>query len=105
MASKLKRGMTVTVISGDHSGASGKILRIDKASGRAIVEGVNVIKRATRPSQQNPGGGFVEREATIHVSNIAAIDPDSKAPARVGFDKSGDRKIRVARGSGKSVEA
>lgn len=105
MASKFKKGMTVMVIAGGSKGKTGKILRIDKASGRAIVEGVNIVKRATRPSQQNPGGGFVEREAALAISNIAAIDPETKGPTRIGFTMSGEDKVRVSRSSGKSVEA
>jgi large subunit ribosomal protein L24 len=105
MAHKLKKGMQVIVISGEERNKTGKILRIDREANRVVVEGVNMIKRATRPNQKNPQGGFVEREASLHISNIAAIDPDTKRPARIGFDSSSGQKVRVSRASGKVVEA
>lgn len=105
MACKLKKGMTVVVISGREKGKSGKILRIDRERNRAVVEGVNIIKRATRPNPKNPQGGIMEREAALHVSNLAGVDPDTKAPVRIGFAVVGGVKKRVARGSGKVVES
>ncbi len=105
MACKFKKGMTVIAIAGREKGKSGKILRIDHERNRVIVEGVNMIKRATRPNPKNPQGGMVEREAMLHISNIAAIDPETKTPVRVGFAVVGGAKKRVARGSGKVVES
>lgn len=105
MAHKLKKGMEVIVLSGRERNKIGKILRIDREAERVVIEGVNMIKRATRPNQKNQQGGFVDREAALHISNVAAVDPDSKRPARIGFDTIGGRKVRVSRASGKSVEA
>ena len=104
MAMKIKKGMIVAVISGKDRGKQGKILVVDREKGRVVVEGVNLVKRATRPNPKNQAGGMVEREAAIAVSNVAAIDPDSKKPTRVGWARVGGAKTRVARRSGKSVE-
>lgn len=105
MAFKLTKGMQVIVLSGRERNKVGKILRIDRENDRVVIEGVNMIKRASRPSQNNPQGGFLEREAALHISNVAAIDPDSKRPARIGFKTINGLKVRVSRASGKSVEA
>lgn len=105
MAHKLKKGMNVIVITGRERNKTGKILRIDREAGRVVIEGVNMIKRATRPNQKNPQGGMVEREAAMHISNVAAIDPDSKRGVRIAFDSSSGQKMRVSRASGKVVEA
>jgi large subunit ribosomal protein L24 len=105
MAHKLKKGMNVIVLSGRERNKSGKILRIDREAGRVVIEGVNMIKRSTRPNQKNPQGGMIEREAALHISNVAAIDPDTKRGVRIGFDSSSGQKMRVSRSSGKVVEA
>jgi large subunit ribosomal protein L24 len=104
MAMKIKKGMAVVVISGKDRGKEGKVLVVDREKGRVVVEGVNIIKRATRPNPKNQAGGMVEREASIAVSNVSAIDPESKKPTRVGWADIGGVKTRVARRSGKSVE-
>lgn len=104
MAAKLKRGMNVIVIAGREKHKSGKILHIDRDKNRVIVEGVNMIKRATKPNQKNQQGGMVEREAALHISNVAAVDPDSKGESRVGFEGTGKQKVRIARASGKAIQ-
>ena len=67
---RLKTGMSVRVISGNHKGKEGKILRVIKDRGRVIIEGVNLIKKHTRPTQENPKGGIIEREGSLHISNV-----------------------------------
>ncbi|RMF06925.1 MAG: 50S ribosomal protein L24 [Candidatus Neomarinimicrobiota bacterium] len=101
---RLKKGMTVRVISGNHRGEEGKILRVFPKSKRVIVEGVNFIKRATRPSQENPTGGFVEREAPIHISNVMLVQGGSTT--RIGYKYLEDgTKVRIAQKTGEEVES
>ncbi len=96
---KIKKGDTVEVISGKDSGRRGRVLRVDRDRQRVVVEGVNMIKRHTRPNpQRRIQGGVVEREAAIHVSNVMVVSPDSQRPSRVGYKILDDgRKVRVAK--------
>jgi large subunit ribosomal protein L24 len=96
---KIKSGDTVTVIAGDHKGAEGKVLKVDREKNKAIVEGVNMVSKHTKPSAKNPQGGIVKKEAPIHISNIALIDPKSKKATRVGIKVEGDKKVRVSKKS------
>ena len=73
MGIKIKKGETVLVIAGSDRGKQGRVLRIYPRKSRIVVEGVNMIKRHTRPSQRNPKGGIVEKEASIHISNVRAV--------------------------------
>ena len=101
---KIKKGDNVVVITGRDKGKTGEVLRVFPAELRAIVQGVNLAKRHTRPRMGDPGG-IVEKELTIHISNIAHIDPQSKKPTRVGFRLLGDgRKVRFARRSGEVID-
>jgi large subunit ribosomal protein L24 len=99
---KIKKGDTVEVISGKDSGRRGRVLRVDRDRQRVVVEGVNMIKRHTRPNpQRRIQGGIVEREAAIHVSNVMVVSPDSQRPSRVGYKILDDgRKVRVAKVDG-----
>ena len=99
----VKKGMLVKVVSGNHKGMEGKILNVFPNKNRVIVEGVNFRKRAARPTQENPSGGFVEREAPLHISNVAHVDPESGAATRVGFEVKDGEKMRVAKRSGKAL--
>jgi large subunit ribosomal protein L24 len=106
MANKLKirKGDRVKVIAGRSKGRVGDVLRVLPAESRVVVSGVNMIKRHTKPNR-NEQGGIVEREAAIHVSNVALIDPKSDKPTRVGFKFLEDgRKVRVARASGETLD-
>ena len=100
--SKIKKGDRVEVISGKDRGRTGKVLRVDRDRDRVIVEGVNFIKRHTRPNpQKNIKGGIVEREAPLQVSNVMVVSPDSGRRTRVGFKILDDgRKVRVAKVDG-----
>jgi large subunit ribosomal protein L24 len=105
MKFKIKKGDKVVVITGRDKGKSGEVLRVLRADNRVLVQGVNMVKRHTRPG---PGqsGGIVEKEAAIHVSNVAHIDPKSSKPTRVGYKVLGDgRKVRFARRSGEVLDA
>jgi len=95
----------VRVIAGPHKGAEGKILAVLRAQDRVIVENVNITRKTQRPTQENPHGGFLEREAPIHVSNVMILDPQSGKPTRIGHRVSeSGRKIRVSVASGAPLD-
>ena len=96
---KIKSGDTVRVIAGDHKGTEGKIVSVDREKNKAIVEGVNMISKHTKPSAKSPQGGIVKKEAPIHISNLSLIDPKSKEATRVGTRIEGDKKVRFAKKS------
>jgi len=101
---KIKKGDDVVVITGRDKGKTGEVLRVFPAEARVIVQGVHLAKRHTRPRMGEPGG-IVEKELTIHISNISHIDPQSRKPTRVGFRRLGDgRKVRFARRSGEVID-
>ena len=97
---RIKKGDEVQVIAGSFKGKSGKVLRVIRKYDRAIVEGLNVKKRHTKPSLANQDGGIVEKPMGLHLSNLMIIDPKSKKPTRVGFKTEGGKKVRFAKGSG-----
>jgi len=99
MKLKIKSGDLVQVIAGNHKGSQGKVLRVDLEKNRAVVEGVNMVSKHTKPSAANPQGGIVKKEAPIHVSNLALVDPKTKTPTRVGFKVEGDTKVRISKKS------
>jgi large subunit ribosomal protein L24 len=102
---KIKKGDKVVVLSGRDKGKSGEVLRVVRADNRVVVQGVNMMKRHTAPRPGEPGG-IVEREAAIHISNVAHIDPKSQKPTRVGYRFLDDgRKVRFARRSGEVLDA
>ena len=96
---KIKSGDVVKVIAGDHKGSEGKVLTVDREKNKAIVEGVNMVSKHTKPSAKNPQGGIVKKEAPIHVSNLALIDPKSKKATKVGIKTEGDEKVRFSKKS------
>jgi large subunit ribosomal protein L24 len=100
---KIKSGDTVTVIAGDHKGSEGKVLRVDREKNKAIVEGVNMVSKHTKPSAKSPQGGIVKKEAPIHISNLALIDPKSKSATKVGIKLEGDKKVRFSKKSNQVV--
>ena len=104
MGLRIKRGDTVVVISGKEKGKRGEVERVEPKKERVVVTGVNVRTRHARPSQQNQEGLFTF-EASIHVSNVMIVDPDSGEPTRIGyrFTDSGE-KVRVSRKSGKDID-
>ena len=96
---KIKSGDTVRVIAGDHKGSEGKIVSVLREKNKAIVAGVNMVSKHTKPSAKNPQGGIVKKEAPIHVSNLSLIDPKSKETTKVGFKQEGDKKVRFSKKS------
>ena len=92
---KIKSGDTVKVIAGDHKGSEGKVLQIIKDKDRALVEGVNLVSKHTKPSAQSPQGGIVKKEASLHISNLMLVE-DGVA-VRVGYQVDGDTKTRISK--------
>jgi large subunit ribosomal protein L24 len=104
MAAKIKKGDNVVVLAGRDKGRSGEVLQVMPKDERAIVRGVNLVKRHTRPAGQNEGG-IISKEATIHLSNLAVADPNGGKPTRVGFKILEDgRKVRFAKRSGEVID-
>lgn len=107
MSTKLhiKKGDTVYVNAGDNKGQQGKVLEVLVDKGRAIVEGVNMVSKHTKPNAANPQGGIVKQEAPIHVSNLQPLDPKGGKPTRVGRKKNEQGKlVRVAVKSGEEIK-
>lgn len=92
---KIKSGDTVQVIAGEYKGQEGKVLKVLRDSDKVIVESVNTIKRHLKPNAQNPQGGIVEKEAPIHISNVALVGKDGK-PTRVRYEMQDGKKVRVS---------
>lgn len=102
MKLRIKAGDTVRVITGDHKGSEGKVLRVDREKNKAIVEGVNMVSKHEKPSAQNPQGGIVKKEAPIHVSNLSLIDKGGET-TRVGFEIRDGKKVRVSKKSNEVI--
>ncbi len=100
----VKKGDTVKVISGKDKGKQGVILEAYPKKSRVLVEGVNVVKKHAKPSQDNPQGGILNQEAPIHSSNVMPIDPKSGEPTRVGYKVENDNKVRIAKKSGETLD-
>tara|TARA_R110002072_G_scaffold135791_2_gene277463 strand:+ start:6491 stop:6805 length:315 start_codon:yes stop_codon:yes gene_type:complete len=100
---KIKTGDNVVVLAGDHKGSEGKVMRVITEKNKAIVEGVNLVSKHEKPNTKNPQGGIVKKEAPIHISNLALIDPKSKKATRVGFKMEGDKKVRFSKKSNEVI--
>ena len=96
----LKKGDTVVVISGSYKNKQGTVLKVLPKTGKVVVEGVNVVSRHTRPSQTNPDGGIIKKEAPILACKVMLVDPKTNEPTRVGYKVDGDKKVRYAKKSG-----
>ena len=103
MAAKIRKGDRVEVLTGKDKGKRGEVLSVFPEANRAVVQGVNMVKRHTKPQGMNQPGGIQEKEASIDLSNLALIDPKSDKPTRVGFRIDGDKKVRVAKASGEVI--
>jgi len=103
---KIKRDDTVLIISGNDKGKRGRVLRVYPGQDRLIVEGVRMMKKHTKPTQRDPQGGIVEREAPLHVSNVMLVDPKNDEPTRVGRQRLEEgRRVRVAKRSGEMIDS
>lgn len=101
----VKTGDKVVVIAGKDKNKSGRVLRVNPTAQRVVVEGINVVKRHTKPNSAYPNGGVIEKEAWIHVSNVALADPQSGQPTRIGMKVMEDgKKVRYAKKSGEVID-
>ena len=101
----IKKGDNVYVLAGEDRGKTGRVLQVLPKAGRAIVEGVNIVTKATKPTAQHPQGGLIKKEAPIHISNLNLVDPKTGKPTRVGVrvnDKG--EKVRFAKKSGEEIK-
>lgn len=101
---KIKKGDKVKVITGHYKGTIAEVLQVFPKDDKIIVEGVNLIKKSLKPTQANPEGGIIEKEAPIHVSNVMAYDSKAKAASRIGYTMKNDTKVRVYKKSGAEVK-
>jgi large subunit ribosomal protein L24 len=100
---KIRKGDKVVILTGKDKGRSGEVLQVMPKEDRAVVKGINLVKRHQRQSQTQEAG-IITKEASIHLSNIAIADPKDGKPTRVGFKVEGDKKVRVAKRSGVSID-
>ena len=100
---KIKKGDQVIVTTGRDKGRRGEVMQVLREENRVLVQGCNMVKRHTRPTQTNPGG-IINKEAPLHISNVSLIDPDSGKATRVGYEVKDGKKIRIARASGKALD-
>ena len=98
----IKKGDTVIVLAGSAKGKSGKVLKVSES--RAIVEGLNMVSKSTKPSAKNPQGGIIKQEAPIHISNLSLIDPKSGKPTRIAIKREGKTVTRIAKKSGEEIK-
>ena len=101
----IKKNDTVVVLAGEDKGKTGKVLKVLVEKNRALVEGVNMVSKSTKPSAKNPQGGIIKQEAPIHISNLSLIDPKSGKATRVGIKVTEDgKKVRIAKKSGEEIK-
>lgn len=101
----IKKGDIVKVNAGEYKGQQGRVLEIDRAKSRAIVEGVNMVSKHARPSADNPQGGIIKKEAPVHISNLNPIDPSSGEPTRIGRKLNDKNKlVRYSKKSGEEIK-
>ena len=102
---KIRKGDLVKVIAGDSKGKEGKVLEVVLKTNRAVVEGANLVSRHTKPNAANPNGGIIKKEAPIHISNLAVVDPKTGKPSRVGRKLNAEGKlVRIAKKSGEEIK-
>lgn len=101
----IKKNDTVVVLAGEDKGKTGKVLKVLVEKNRALVEGVNMVSKSTKPSAKNPQGGIVKQETPIHISNLSLVDPKSGKATRVGIKVTEDgKKVRIAKKSGEEIK-
>ena len=100
----IKKDDKIIVLAGDDKGKTGKVLKVLVAKNRAIVEGVNIVSKSTKPSAKHPQGGIIKQEAPIHISNLSLIDPKSGKPTRISVKHEGKNVVRIAKKSGEEIK-
>lgn len=99
---KIKKGDKVVILSGDDKGKTGEVVKAMPKESKVVVQGINLVKRHTKPSQTTPGG-IITKEAPIHVSNVAILSADGKA-SKIGYSEKDGKKVRIARKSGEVID-
>ena len=100
----IKKGDMVYVLAGEDRGHTGRVLSVDRAKYRAIVEGANIVTKATKPTAKYPQGGLIKMEAPIHISNLALIDPKSGKPTRIAIKRVDGKPVRISKKSGQEIK-
>ncbi len=101
----IKKGDTVYVITGEYKDQQGRVLEVLKKKDRAIVEGVNMVSKHTKPNSQNPQGGIIKKEAAVHISNLLLVDPSTGKPTRIGRKlNSKNKSVRYSKKSGEEIK-
>ena len=101
----IKKGDTVFVNSGESKGQQGRVLEVIRKSDRAIVEGINLVSKSTKPNAKSPQGGIIKKEASVHVSNLMLVDPATGKPTRIGRKANGEgRLVRYSKKSGEEIK-
>ena len=100
----IRKDDTVKVISGEYKGDEGKVLEVYPDKNKALVEGINVVKRHTKPNAATPNGGIVEKEAPVHVSNLMLVDPKTGETTRVGRKEDGGKLVRYSKKTGEVIK-
>ena len=100
----IKKGDTVYVLAGEDKGKTGRVLAVLRDKNRAIVEGVNIVTKATKPTAQYPQGGLVKKEAPIHISNINLVDPKTRKPTRIAIKREDGKAVRISKKSNQEIK-
>lgn len=100
----IKKGDTVVVLAGEDKGRSGRVLSVDRTKNRAIVEGINMVTKATKPTAQHPQGGLVKKEAPIHISNINLADPKTGKATRISIKREDGKVVRISKKSNQEIK-
>ena len=100
----IKKGDTVYVNAGEDKGKTGRVLAVQRDKDRAIVEGVNMVTKATKPSAQHPQGGLVKKEAPIHISNLNLVDPKTGKPTRIAIKRENGKAVRISKKSNQEIK-
>ena len=100
----IKKGDMVYVLAGEDKGRTGRVLEVQRSKDRAIVEGVNMVTKATKPSAQHPQGGLVKKEAPIHISNLNLVDPKTGKPTRIAIKRENGKAVRISKKSNQEIK-
>ncbi|MDE6207184.1 MAG: 50S ribosomal protein L24 [Muribaculaceae bacterium] len=99
----IRKGDMVYVLAGEDKGKTGRVLEVQRTKGRAIVEGVNIVTKATKPTAQYPNGGLIKKEAPIHISNLNLVDPKTGKPTRISVKRVDGKKVRISKKSNQEI--
>ena len=100
----IKKGDTVYVLAGEDRGKTGRVLEVQPSKMRAIVEGVNIVTKATKPTAQHPQGGLIKKEAPIHISNLNLVDPKTGKPTRIAIKREDGKGVRISKKSNQEIK-